>query len=87
MLPVYNGPLQKIEKVVVPSRIPRLLLYGDSHITRLERWRNQLNIHIMPNQPTDLDRLIMSKAEFCAVGGSRYDTIHDRVQRINVPSH
>ena len=67
--------------------MPTVLMYGDSHITHLEEWSQ-----IPPEQhvffgPTPLDTRVLTNAYYCAVGGSRFDTVHDRVCGINVPSH
>ena len=78
--------------------MPKVLLYGDSMITHLETWaklsKNNKENKPLKNKkfklklispPTDLDDKALSKSQYCAVGGSRFDTVHDRVRGIKVP--
>ena len=62
--------------------MPTILFYGDSHLTRFKKWIKSTNL---PDGPTFLDRYVLQHKHFCAVGGSRFNTIHDRVRGIKVP--
>ena len=80
-------PLQRIRRFIWPNEIPDALIYGDSHMCRLADWLNQPKLERIDNLPTPLDRRVLSKAKFCAVGGSTFATVHDRVRGIKVPAH
>ena len=67
--------------------MPHMLLYGASHLTRLETWLGLTRDPEDETKPTALDGRALSKARYCAVGGSKFSTIHERVQGINVPPH
>ena len=64
-----------------------MLLYGDSHIVRLEEWVDQrYNVENIYG-PTPLDHIALSNIELCAVGGTRFNTIHEKVCGVGVPKH
>ncbi len=72
----------KRRRQIKNREMPTVLFYGDSQLTRFKNWIKN------PNQvegPTFLDRYVLQHKHFCAVGGSKFSTIHDRVQGINVP--
>ncbi len=74
--------LEKIERWLWPVDMPIVLHYGDSHLTRFKPW---INTDWDYGGPTDLDHHVLSHRHFCAVGGSTFKNIHDRVRNINVP--
>ena len=67
--------------------MPKMLLYGDSHIVRLEEWINQPYKKSNIFGPTPLDHIALNNIEVCAVGGTRFDTVHEKVCGIGVPVH
>ena len=62
--------------------LPTVLHYGDSILTNFKRWMH--NNH-PKHGPRPLDKKVLKHQHFCAVGGSRYATIHDRTQGIKAP--
>ena len=77
----------RLRKHLWKYEMPRMLLYGASHLTRLETWMGLQRDPEDASRPTALDGRALSRARYCAVGGSKFSTIHDRVQGINVPLH
>ena len=61
---------------------PTILYYGDSHLTRFKCW---INTDEEFGGPKELDREVLQHRHFCAVGGSTFKNVHDRVRNINVP--
>ncbi len=84
---VQHNSIRQIRRTLWPHDMPIIVMYGDSHITHLEAW---MGIHVLAKvkgKPTSMDRKAMSNAYYCAVGGLRFDTVHKRVQGIEVPEH
>ena len=79
--------LEKIKNSILQYKMPKLLLYGDSHITRLEDWIKKPFVATDMYGPKLLDQKAMKNIEFCAVGGTKFDTIHSKVCGINVPTY
>ena len=67
--------------------MPKMLLYGDSHIVRLEEWIKQPYVKSNIFDPTPLDHIALSNIEVCAVGGTRFDSVHEKVCGVGVPKH
>ena len=68
-------------------KMPVVLLYGASHIIRLQDWLAMGKDSRYPLKLTYIDTRAFSNATFCAVGGSRFATIHQRVCGQNVTAH
>ena len=63
---------------------PRIVFYGDSHIGRLLTWY----LHTRGLGTADmLEKELLDNSKFIYSGGSRWDTVHNRVQGIEVPEH
>ena len=61
---------------------PRVVFVGDSHVGRLKIW------HDFIKQDVDrykLESIVLSRAQYVYSGGSRWDSLVDRVQGKNVP--
>ena len=86
-VPRDANTLEKIKYFVLCYNMPKLLLYGDSHITRLEDWIKKAFVATDMFEPKLLDHKAMKGIEFCAVGGTKFDTVHAKVCGINVPLH
>ncbi len=67
---------------IIHASPPHVLLYGDSHLSNLLKWKFQPS---RKHGPRPLDISALMETSFCAVGGSRFVNIHDRVRNINVP--
>ena len=72
----------KHRRQIVGRRMPTILFYGASHMTNLKKW---VKTPQKSGGATWLDRMVLRHKHFCAVGGSRFATVHDRVQGKNVP--
>ncbi len=83
--PRDGDTLEKILTFIRSKEMPKLLLYGDSHITRLEDWLKKTVVLTDNYGPKPLDHKALKNVEFCAVGGTKFDTIHSKVCGINVP--
>ena len=57
-----RAPIMKYKHIM-----PKMLLYGDSHIVRLEEWINQPYKKSNIFGPTPLDHVALSNIEVCAV--------------------
>ena len=67
---------------IKPKDIPTILFYGDSHLTHLKRW---MKVTCPTTGPKGLDKKIMKRAHYCAVGGSNFMNVDERVRGIKVP--
>ena len=62
--------ISNMKESILKYEMPEVLMYGDSHIVRMEEW---LYIPYDPDNiygPTPLDDRAMENLEFCAVGGT-----------------
>ena len=84
-VPRDANTLMKIKNFILRCRMPKLLLYGDSHITRLEDWTKKPVVFTDMYGPKPLDQRALKNIEFCAVGGTKFSTVHSKVCGINVP--
>ncbi len=62
--------------------MPSILFYGDSHLTNMKKW---LTVPAKKGGPKWLDKKVLKHRHFCAVGGSTFANVHNRVQGIKVP--
>ncbi len=72
----------KMENVLKGQDMPIFLFYGDSHLTRLKDW---FKVAADEGGQKKADRDVLCHQHFCAVSGSKFKSVHDRVQGINVP--
>ena len=79
--------LFKINKFIWGNTMPVVLLYGDSHLTHLRDWYELPNDPNIPYRPTSLDTKPLDSCTWCAVPGTRFDTIHDKVCGFGIPAH
>ena len=78
---VHGTSLSNLKKFLKKD-IPTILFYGDSHMSNLQDWLEKCT---GVGKPRELDKKVLELAFFCNVGGSRFDTIHDRVCNVEVP--
>ena len=71
--------LEKIGTFIWQYDMPKLLIYGDSHMVRLEEWLNKPMVETDKFGPKPLDHKALEHIEFCAVGGTTFETIHSKV--------
>ena len=79
--------LSKIDKFIWSNTMPTVLLYGDSQLTHLKRWYQIPSVSRIPYRPTSLDTKPLDSCIWCAVPGTRFDTIHDKVCGIDIPAN
>ena len=79
--------ISNIKHQIIRYNMPSILLYGDSHIERLEDW---IKLPYNPNNldgPTPIDHKALSRAEWCAFGATTFETVHKKLCGLDVPSH
>ena len=69
--------------MVVEKQYANCPTLGDSHLTHFKAWVNTDEDY---GGPDELDRHVLEHKHFCAVGGSTFSNVHDRVNNINVPT-
>ena len=84
---IQHQTLAKIDKFIWSCTMPSVLLYGDSHLTHLKKWYKLPNLPRIPYKPTSLDKKPLDSCTWCAVPGTRFDTIHDKVSGNDIPGH
>ena len=63
---------------------PKMIFFGDSHITRLYYWNNS---KLAKGGPNDLEQKILRNSRFIYSGGSKWFNVMDRVTAEKVPAH
>ena len=79
--------LSKINKFIWANTMPVVLLYGDSQLTHLKAWYEMPNDPQVAYRPTSLDIKPLDSCTWCAVPGTRFDTIHKKVCGNDIPAH
>ena len=67
--------------------MPTVLAYGDSHLTQLDDWYHLPITSDIWFSPTALDKKPLGSTYFCAVPGTRFDTVHRKVCGFDIPDH
>ena len=69
---------------ILINRPPNAVFVGDSHVSRMKLWLDWVHLN---EQRFKLETKALGMSLLVYTGGSRWDTLYDRVQGINVPSH
>ena len=66
------------------NRAPNIVFVGDSHVGRLKEWADSMKDD---EQRFLLENKCLGMSQYVYSGGSRWDTLYNRVQGIKVPEH
>ena len=67
---------------IIHDTPPHVLLYGDSRLSNVQKWLKESSYK---HGPRPLDYAALMETSHCAVGGSRFVNVHNRVRNIQVP--
>ena len=81
--PYKGGTTFKRRYAIDEVKPPQIIFYGDSHIARLFYWSTDTSGF----GPDDLELKVLGKSAFIYSGGSRWPTVHPRVQGVKIPEH
>ncbi len=85
MTSIYRGKTTRSRRLLIEEmEPPHFLYFGDSHIGRLRNWALMREDGCGPDY---WEHKLLDKCEFVYSGGSRWDTVLNRVRGIEVPIH